>query len=87
MLTALFDKIRQRLRGERIGKLESIDLTWGGAGNQVMKIDGIQYATWIDYKKWPVVGSVVTHKPYRRGDGRGNMMLCTRILDLNSKKP
>ena len=49
----------------RTGILESIDLTFGGAGNQVMTIDGVGYATWIDYKEWPPIGSKVRHKPYK----------------------
>ena len=66
--------------GTKIGVVESIDLTFGGAGNQVMSISGTSYATWIDYKQWPKIGSRVTHQPYWTHDGRGNKLLATRII-------
>jgi hypothetical protein len=68
---------------EKVGTLTDIALTWGGKGNQVCTIDGVKYATWMDYKEFPPIGAVVTHRPYREFG-----MLCTRIdkneaLNLN----
>ena len=81
----LFERVKAFFRGERIGKLESIDLTWGGAGNQLMKIDGIKYATWVDYTQWPKIGDVVTHRPYKRWY-RDGQMLCTNLITHNTPK-
>lgn len=76
----MLDAIKSFFSSRKQGKLTKIDLTWGGAGNQVMTIDGKNYATWIDYKSWPPVGAIVLHEPYRQSDGRGNMLLATRII-------
>ena len=80
MLWCLFQSMR--CWKEKVGIVKSIDLTFGGAGNQVMVIDDQQYATWLDYKEWPKIGSKVRHKPYTKGDGRGRTMLCTDILEV-----
>jgi hypothetical protein len=63
-----------------MGKLEKIDLTFGGAGNQVMTIDGVQYATWIDYSKWPKIGEEVTFYVYHSQDGRGRLLKAANIV-------
>jgi len=64
----------------REGVLEKIDLTFGGAGNQVMTIDGYEYATWIDYKKWPKIGEKIKFEVYTSYDGRGNQLRCAELL-------
>lgn len=64
------------------GVVASIDLTFGGLGNQNMVIDGERYATWIDHTKWPKIGQTVTHEPYVvLMDGRS--ILSTRILEYH----
>ena len=47
------------------GKVEKIDFTQGGAGNQWTTIDGIRYATFWDIrtKNWKV-GDTVLYRPY-----------------------
>jgi len=67
---------------EKEGIVESIDLTFGGAGNQNMRIDGIVYATWIDFKQWPPIGARVRHRPYKDDYGSGEKLLATRILKI-----
>lgn len=74
----IIQKLQNFFNGVKTGKVEKIDLTWGGAGNQVMTIDGVEYATWVDYTRWPKIGGVVTHRPYKEWY-RGEQMLCTRI--------
>lgn len=57
-------KVRHRLSdGRFVGKVEKIDFTHGGAGNQWTTISGIKYATWWDLrtKDW-AVGDVVAFK-------------------------
>jgi hypothetical protein len=66
----------------KVGILESIDLTFGGAGNQIMRINGVRYATWLDFKEWPPIGARVRHKPYKDGDSRLGNMLATEILEI-----
>lgn len=68
------------------GVIESINLTYGGAGNQIMRINGVNYATWIDVRKWPKIGERVRHKPYKTRDGRGGDLLATEILYDVTKK-
>jgi hypothetical protein len=72
-------KLLAWLRGYHTGVVESIDLTFGGAGNQVMRIDGVNYATWIDYRQWPKIGETVRHCPYV-DRMMGREMLATRIV-------
>jgi hypothetical protein len=80
MLKHFFDFLSSIVNGGmKTGAVQKIDLTWGGAGNQVMTIDGVNYATWIDYKEWPKIGEVVKHKPYKEYY-RGRKMLCTKII-------
>lgn len=45
----------------RIGKVEKIEFTEGGAGNQWTTIDGVRYATFWDIrtKAWKLGDSVV----------------------------
>ncbi len=76
---AMLKKILEFLNPIKTGEVQKIDLTFGGAGNQVMTINGINYATWIDYKQWPKIGTIVNHKPYKRVY-RGKTMLCTNII-------
>ena len=76
----MLEAIKSFLSGRKQGVLSKIDLTFGGAGNQVMTIDGKNYATWIDYKSWPPIGATVLHEPYRQSDGRGNLLLATKII-------
>ncbi|MGF6604020.1 hypothetical protein P3T23_008775 [Paraburkholderia sp. GAS448] len=57
-------KVRHRLSdGRFVGKVERIEFTQGGAGNQWTTISGIKYATWWDLrtKDW-AVGDVVAFK-------------------------
>lgn len=65
----------------KTGVVQSIDLTFGGAGNQIMRINDVKYATWIDYRKWPKVGDKVRHRPYRTSDGCGNDIIATKIME------
>ena len=80
-----WDKINEFFTGKKVGCLQKIDLTFGGAGNQFMTINGKRYATWIDYKEWPRFGDLVIHQPYR-----SHGMRCTKILEvhpwMNNKK-
>lgn len=56
-----------------IGKVEKIDFTSGGAGNQWTTIDGTRYATWWDIrtKDWKI-GDTVNFTAYRRPLWHGN---------------
>jgi len=69
--------------GVKIGTVEKISLTFGSAGHQVVLIDGINYAMWMDWKEFPKNGTVVRHKPYLMSY-RNGAMLCTTILSVES---
>jgi len=77
----ILEQIREFLSGKMRGRVQKIRLTFGGAGNQIMTINGVDYATWIDYKEWPELGSIVEHKPYSQSY-RNWMMECTKILNV-----
>lgn len=55
------------------GKVDNIDFTYGGAGNQWTTIDGKRYATWWDIRtmNWRV-GDTVNFDAYRRPLWSGN---------------
>lgn len=61
------------------GTVENIELTFGGAGNQIITIDGVKYAMWLDYTEFPKLGEKVMHEPYM-STRYGKRMFCTRIL-------
>ena len=53
----------------KVGTLDSIAFTQGGAGNQWTTIDGVRYATWWDIRS-PMIettkpGATVVYEPYR----------------------
>jgi hypothetical protein len=77
---ALIDTIIGAFSKRKTGKLQAIDLTFGGAGNQLMTINNIQYATWVDYTEWPKIGATVLHEPYNARDGRGGWLRATKII-------
>lgn len=55
-----------KTQARHTGKVEKVDFTSGGAGNQWTTIDGVRYATWWDIrvKDW-TVGDTVTFDPYQ----------------------
>lgn len=64
-----------------IGKVENVEYTSGGLGNQWTTIDGAKYATWWDIRTidWKV-GDRVEHKPYTAPGWNGATVPATRIL-------
>ena len=50
----------------RIGTIEKIKFTSGGAGNQWTTIDGTRYATWWSFGDGVKVGAEVEYQPYRQ---------------------
>lgn len=62
------------------GVLEKIELTFGSRGHQLMTIDGVQYATWIDYKQWPKIGDTVSFQTYREYG-----MLCATDMKIEKQ--
>lgn len=46
------------------GKVEDIQFTSGGAGNQFTTIDGVKYATYWDFRQGVREGVWVWHQPY-----------------------
>jgi len=83
----LYDFLFGWLDPVKYGTLEKIDLTFGGAGNQIMTIDGLQYATWIDYKKWPKIGERVRYTVYSEYDGLGRKMRCAHVFPEDASEP
>ena len=64
-----------------VGKVEKIDFTSGGAGNQWTTINGVRYATWWDFKQGVRTGRVVHHRPYKAPLWHGNPPIdCTNIV-------
>jgi hypothetical protein len=83
----LKERIVDFLKGIKTGTVENISLTFGSAGHQVVVIDGINYAMWMDWKEFPKYGTVVKHKPYHKLHRNGTM-LCTTILNVvNTPQP
>lgn len=82
---SILEQVREFLSGKKRGRLQKIRLTFGGAGNQIMTINGVDYATWIDYKEWPALGSIIEHKPYTE-QYRNWPMECTKILDVAERE-
>lgn len=65
----------------KIGTIEKIEFTSGGAGNQWTTIDGVVYATWWDFKQGVRLGSRVEYETMRRSLWYGMAEIdCARIV-------
>ena len=61
---------------DKVGTVQKIEFTQGGAGNQWTTIDGVKYATWWDIrtKNWSV-GDAVNYKTYMAPSWHGHPAL------------
>ena len=76
--------LNRKLNGIKVGKIEKLELSFGGMGNQWTTIDGRLYATWWDYKEGWKVGDIVEHKPFQEHSpyihSRNEIIECTKLL-------
>lgn len=61
----------------KVGTLESVKFTQGGAGNQWTTIDGVRYATWWDIRSKNIEtlepGAKVVYRPYKAALWAGDL--------------